>query len=163
MRASALAERELTAHNEIEPVAAVINANSGREQQKPDEGGEPSSIALTRIRQDQPRARLTGQDNVDNELFDLLGDDTQGALAQENFEFIHPSAGFEDSGLWSMPSIFEMDDAPYLLEDPEAQRECESPSGLGGSSTGTKAIGDEEETAITTEFEEFAVVAQPSK
>lgn len=165
---STFPEREQTAHNEIEPLIAAINANSGREQQKPDggekldESGEPSSIALTRIRQDQPRARSMGLQDADNELFDLLSDDTQGSLTQTDFDFIYPSAGFEDSEFWSMPSIFEMDDAPYLLEDLEAPPEGESPTSLGGSSIGIKAIEDEE-TAITTESGEIAVVAQPSE
>lgn len=175
LRTSNFPERDQTAHNETEPVSAAIKPNSGREQQKldddeelddgedPVQGGEPSSIALTRIRHDQPRARLMGLDYADNELFDLLGDDTQAALAQADFEFMHPAAGFEDSGLWSMPSMFAMDDAPYLLEDFEAPPEVESPDGVGGPSTDIKVIGDEEETAITTEFEEFAAVEQPSK
>lgn len=145
------------AHSEIEPVA-VANEQEQRkpdDEEKPDEGGEPSSIALTRIRHGQPRTSLTGLDHADNELFDLFGDGTQVDLGQADLGLIHSSLGYENDALWPGPSIPEMDDAWYIMEGIDAPREDDNSGSLGGPSTGTRTVADSKDKATDNQFGDF--------
>lgn len=147
-------QREPAFYEEVESEAAPINAESDREQQKPDDGESPddvegpSSISLTPIRHDQSRAIQTS----------LPHRPVRGDYAHD---IRYPSTGFQDGGLWSLNSGFGMGDTQYLLEQLRAPHEFDGSDTFGEFTMGPMVLADDDETAIATDVGGFAVVARP--
>lgn len=155
-----LNQREPALYEQVESEATPINADSDREQQKPDDDENPddvrdSSIGLTPIRH-QPRASQTNLP-----YRSVLEDYAQDTQIREQTDMRYPSTGFQDSGLWSLNSGFGMDDTQYLLEQLRAPHEFDGSDSFGGFPMGPMALTDDDETAIATDFGDFAVVARP--
>lgn len=155
-------QREPALYEQVESEAAPVNADSDREQQKPDDGenpddsGEPSSIGLTPIRHDQPRASQTSLPHRPG-----LGDYAQRTQTREQTDIRNPRSGFQDNELWSLNLGFGMDDTQYLLEQLRAPHEFDGLDTYGGFTMGPMALTDDDETAIATDFGDFVVVARP--
>lgn len=130
------ASGEQVDRNEFGPLAAENNTNSDSGQQKhhdgeePGEGGEPST--MDQIGHDQPQESWMSLDYTENELYGLLGGDTQGTSPLGDFENIQTSAGFEDSGFLSVPLTFGEDDVPFSLEEFEVPDEDDTNQGETG-------------------------------
>lgn len=103
---------------------------------------------------------LTRVEQPDAETPELpvFGDDAQVSTTLRDFQPNYVSVGFGGSENWPFSSLFQQNEAGYLLEHFGASRED-----LILSNGATMGMTNEEETAIFTKLDDCSVVPQPPK